>query len=295
MTNIDHCFGALEENSSILDYCGTFRTTDTELPNSFTLDEKDIPDVRNQGHVSSCVAFAITNIMQVLNQKETGDREKFSAGYVYGKCRKETATQEGMYTSSALDYLIQTGSCFEEFFPINEEMPEIAQKVKSRPDLDKLAKPYRIKGYEVYAQADRNIRLKKIKSALYKYSTPILGTTDYFGDGHAICIIGYDDETEEFTILNSWGTEWGDNGIGFVPYEDMGRGYLLVDEKNDILMPFTDVSRDRWYYKAVQHAYNAGFMNGTSSNTFEPDKAVTRAELAQALVNFAKKLESIKE
>ncbi len=60
-------------------------------------------------------------------------------------------------------------------------------------------------------------------------------------------------------------------------------------------MPFKDVGKNEWYYKAIQHAYNAGFMNGTGADTFEPDKPLTRAELAQALVNLVSKLDESKE
>ena len=51
--------------------------------------------------------------------------------------------------------------------------------------------------------------------------------TDYdrqqigFG-GHAICVIGYDDRVEggAFQIMNSWGPEWGQNGLAFIRYGD---------------------------------------------------------------------------
>jgi hypothetical protein len=40
--------------------------------------------------------------------------------------------------------------------------------------------------------------------------------------GHAMCVIGYDDYLEggAFQIMNSWGKEWGENGIGWVRYKD---------------------------------------------------------------------------
>jgi len=40
--------------------------------------------------------------------------------------------------------------------------------------------------------------------------------------GHAMCVIGYDDRVEggAFQIMNSWGPEWGQNGIGYVRYGD---------------------------------------------------------------------------
>ena len=285
-------YGVLKEPKKILNYCGAFRSDNIELPSKFILDDEYIPDVRNQGYVWSCVGFAITNIMQILNQKETGNRERFAAGYVYGKCRDENAKHKGMYITSALDYLIKTGACFEGDFPNNEEVPKIMELARNRPDLDEKAEPYHIRGYEIYEQSDKQAKYKAIKTALYQYKTPILTSTDFFGENHAVCIIGWNDDTQRFTILNSWGEEWGDKGIGCVPYIKINRGYLLVDEKNsNTLMPFKDVSENEWYYKTIQHAYNAGFMNGTSDTTFEPDRWLTRAELAQALVNMAKKFD----
>lgn len=35
---------------------------------------------------------------------------------------------------------------------------------------------------------------------------------------HCVAIIGYDDNHQSLVFANSWGTEWGDNGIGYLPY-----------------------------------------------------------------------------
>jgi GNAT superfamily N-acetyltransferase len=35
---------------------------------------------------------------------------------------------------------------------------------------------------------------------------------------HAVTIVGYDDAKELFTFANSWGTNWGDKGFGYLPY-----------------------------------------------------------------------------
>jgi C1A family cysteine protease len=37
--------------------------------------------------------------------------------------------------------------------------------------------------------------------------------------GHELCLIGYSDETELFTVLNSWSEGWGDNGLCYIPYD----------------------------------------------------------------------------
>ena len=35
-----------------------------------------------------------------------------------------------------------------------------------------------------------------------------------------MCVIGYDDRRQAFQIMNSWGPEWGDNGVAWVRYAD---------------------------------------------------------------------------
>ena len=37
--------------------------------------------------------------------------------------------------------------------------------------------------------------------------------------GHAVLIVGYDDEKDAFKIVNSWGSDWGDEGYGWVSYD----------------------------------------------------------------------------
>ena len=290
-------YGVRYEPRKMSDYCGGFRCGDIELPSHFILEDKYIPDVRNQGAVNSCVGFATTNVMQILNWKETGKRDRFSAGYFYGGCRGDKDTYEGMYIGEALDYLIKMGTPFESDFPYNEEMPKIRKMVKERPDLVEKAKPYHIKGYETYAQADPKVKIKAIKTALYTYNTPILVASDFPGGSHAVCIIGWNDETEEWKIMNSWGESYGDNGKGDISYESVTRGYLLVDAKNsNILMPFTDVGNEgeRWYYNAVKKVYNAGYMNGTSETTFSPDAYLTRAQAAQLIANLVERLDEVR-
>src|SRR6202008_2669113 len=43
---------------------------------------------------------------------------------------------------------------------------------------------------------------------------------DQFG-GHALCVIGYDDNLDggSFQIMNSWGEDFGVNGLFWMPYE----------------------------------------------------------------------------
>lgn len=288
-------FGVLLDNPKVADYTGEFRAKSVELPSKFILDDKYIPDNRDQGTVGSCVAFAITNIMQILEWKETGNRTRFSAGYFYAVGREKEDVYTGMFPRRALDYLVKTGSCFEEDFPYNYEMPEIRNLADENPHLKEKAYPYRIKGYEIFNSADKEKKHRAIKEALYVNNIPILTDTNYFvGGWHEVCIIGWDDEQGVWYIMNSWGNRNGLKGRERIKMNSVKWGYLLVDEKNkELLMPFEDVSEDKWYYKAVEKVFNAGLMSGTGETTFEPERNMTRAEVAQVLANLTKKIDAV--
>lgn len=53
--------------------------------------------------------------------------------------------------------------------------------------------------------------------------------------------------------------------------------------------PFNDVSKDAYYYKAVLWAVEQGITTGTSANTFSPDAACTRGQVATFLWRAAGK------
>jgi C1A family cysteine protease len=36
--------------------------------------------------------------------------------------------------------------------------------------------------------------------------------------GHAIVIVGYDDQASRVKFVNSWGSNWGEEGFGYLPY-----------------------------------------------------------------------------
>lgn len=58
---------------------------------------------------------------------------------------------------------------------------------------------------------------------------PMPSDSDGLMGGHAICIVGYNDSTKLFTFRNSWGTSWGDQGYGYLPYEYVLNSQLAAD------------------------------------------------------------------
>ena len=53
--------------------------------------------------------------------------------------------------------------------------------------------------------------------------------------GHAIVLVGYDDEKRLFIFRNSWGEDWGDKGYGYLPFEyvcdkDLASDFWVVNK-----------------------------------------------------------------
>lgn len=285
-------YGLVKRPPSLLTYQAPRAAVREEapLPPAWRLPDELMPDVRDQGSVGACVAFAITNVMQILEQKETGTRKQFSPGYAYGRLRT-TWRWEGLIEQQALDVLRKSGVCFAEAFPVLEEVPEIIQAVAARPDLEEAAEPYKIAGYVSFADGHC---IEDSKRALFTHQVPLLAATGYFGASHEICIVGWDDSKKAFYILNSWGKKWKEQGFGWLPYNEVGRTYMLIDEKNsNALMPFSDVTAGAWYYDAVKNCYNAGLVEGTSETAFEPDRPITRAELCAVMDRLCKKIDAV--
>ena len=78
----------------------------------------------------------------------------------------------------------------------------------------------------------------------------------------------------------------------FKPDQSLTRGQATVLltralklSTKDVANPnFTDLSTNSTYYGAVAAIVNAGIMNGTGNNKFEPGKPLTRAQMAKILV-----------
>jgi len=71
-----------------------------------------------------------------------------------------------------------------------------------------------------------NFRRLTPQDCLWKAPNPLAGAK-----GHALLVMGYDDTTEEFEVLNSYGTGWGCGGVVRIGYADYTRvvqeGYVI--------------------------------------------------------------------
>ena len=74
--------------------------------------------------------------------------------------------------------------------------------------------------------------------------------------GHAMVLIGYDDNKRAYKIQNSWGTDWGDNGYGWIGY-DIFKSVIRYD--NFIPRAFILNGSDISNFKVEEESYVSVF------------------------------------
>jgi C1A family cysteine protease len=57
---------------------------------------------------------------------------------------------------------------------------------------------------------------------------PDVNTEQVLG-GHAVCCVGYNDVKKVWIMRNSWGTNWGDSGYFYLPYQYLVDSSLATD------------------------------------------------------------------
>lgn len=286
--------GVIEEvNSNLKDYtyervCGAMN--EGIFPIEFEINRSHTGTIKNQQDVGACVAEVIAQIAEYLWARELDKKEEMSEGFVYGTFRNDTMTGSGLSVSSAMDYWKKIGTVPKKLFDILEEMPELKKKLNKFPELMDIAKKYCITGYVNLSSAVAEEKDRRIKDALTRYGYGLVAVSNkYFGESHCIMLTGWNDSKNTYKFKNSWGSSYGDNGFSELPKKEVNRVYLpLLDE---IKLPFVDVNEDAWYYKAVKSMYFSDIMNGTAPDRFDPDKPLTRAEMATVLDRYTDMLD----
>lgn len=217
------------------------------LPESVSL-LKYCPRRLNQGAQGSCVAWSNAySIRTILLARQTGanpDEIAFSPAYLYNRIKLDDNCQ-GSYIHLAIETMLQEGAV--PFADMKYDERTCSQTIPAY--LDDKAANFKIKGAQRIGENPKaSLTLKdilQIKHALNAGSPVAIGMmvggtfmqdmmgknvwipeqSDYdqqgFG-GHAMTVIGYDDNLEggALQIMNSWGPEWGKDGVAWVRYSD---------------------------------------------------------------------------
>ena len=220
------------------------------------------PTPGHQGDQGSCVGWAVGYALKTyqealeFNIAQPQEWDHFSPGYVFNSIKQGDDCTAGSRISDALDFVASTGAVRMEDFPYEE-----AQCLPPPEDMKSLAKDYSIKSYR---RLQRDGMLFAIREALsnekpvviamkvfpsfeewegganYKHDPDIEFQVDY----HAVTVVGYDDERRALKIINSWGTEWGDDGFFWMDYRAsrqlIAEAYVTTDRLFDEPYPDED-------------------------------------------------------
>ena len=236
-------------------------------PASHDLRSKCSPIV-DQGALASCTANAIVSGLReyILINDEKKSFVKLSRLFIYWWEREFEGTIDidaGASIRDGMKAITKYGTCTE-----TTDVYDIT-KFKEKPTDQEMqeALNYKLPGYQ------RVIGLDQIKDAIIHEHPVVISMTLYksfqdeytkqtgivdipFNDeptigGHAMCIVGYDDNLNNgsFIVRNSWGESWGDKGYCYIPYEMI----------NDIM--------DAWTVKYGKKYLNDYFPFAVAANT----------------------------
>ena len=226
-----------------------------KLPSSVDLRQK-CPPIYDQGNLGSSVANVLCSAYSFDNLTFEGSRlfvyynEKTLNGLNNGENNKPDVQSSIEHGINALG---KYGICDEKFWQYNTSKfattPQIDAYTNAKSHEIISNEPLNIKqdlnnikaclaeglpiclGIKVYTQFDSDIASKT--GLIFMPSSKVLG-------GHAILIVGYDDEKYSFIFRNSFGTSWGENGYGYIGYDyitnpDQTTDLWVIRKKNEIL------------------------------------------------------------
>jgi len=230
-----------------------------EIPRSIDYTDRMSP-VGNQMNEGVCVGFACVDGMKEYQDKE--EYKKYidlSVRYVYAgaKAIDGYPDEEGTEIRCAMKVLKDRGVCPESCW---RYIPHVTGNPCK--DADKLAEPYKIERYV------RMETLQEMKESLVANGPFVAGVLvfkgmfnapggvvpmpgedeDYVG-GHAITIVGYDDDKKRFKFKNSWGHTWGEGGYGYLSYDYMEDFLMDAWSAKDKLHP--KPSQPSWWERFV--------------------------------------------
>lgn len=192
-----------------------------------------MPTVYDQGELGSCTANSISGIIEYRLKKEGNDFIP-SRLFIYYNERviEGTVNQDaGAEIRDGIKTINTLGVCHENIWAY--DITKFADKPSVQSFTD--AKLHKSVKYEAVAQTENDLKSalalgnpisfgfqvkasfenkNTAKSGIYKPSGAIVG-------GHAVVLVGYDDNKQCFIVRNSWGGDWGLSGYFYMAYKDV--------------------------------------------------------------------------
>lgn len=183
--------------------------------------------ILDQGTEGACTGFGLAAVINRLHQTQGRDVQ-VSPRMLYEMARRHDEwrgeSYEGSSCRGAIKGWYHMGVCSEKLWPYDPEKPGTLtiQRAKDAR-AHTIGAYYRIRKNivdmhaalnetgVVYVSADVHAGWMSPRKGRIPYSKQKEG-------GHAFAIVGY--HADGFYVQNSWGPDWGENGIAIWPYED---------------------------------------------------------------------------
>ena len=228
-----------------------YQVTQKLNPNLVDL-RKYCSPIENQGSLGSCTGQSIAGAIELLN-KRGGKHNDVSRLFIYYYERLILGTvnyDSGAYIRDGIKATNKYGASLESLWPhdirkfrqepITEAKNDALNRKVTRYErvndfngcIDALSNGYPvIMGFRVYDSfMSKNVARTGIMPYPNTKREKLLG-------GHAVLLVGYDKRKKVFIARNSWGTNWGDKGYFYMPF--------------DIVKP--NMSSDYWIIKSVNN------------------------------------------
>jgi hypothetical protein len=197
--------------------------------------------VLDQGQSSACTSHALANahlFAQFMNPGGTNELPSRLAIY-YGERKLEGTTNQdcGAEIRDGIKFLAANGAVPERYWPF-----DLANILVEPPSTVEALEPqHKITKYERVGDLNGNIAsVDPIRQALFEGDPVVIGITVFQSfesaevaqtgivplpqvnegtiGGHAVLVVGYNDEKQTLLVLNSWSAEWGQQGYFELPY-----------------------------------------------------------------------------
>jgi hypothetical protein len=215
----------------------------------------NMPPPGQQGEQNSCVGWAVAYALKSYQEKvdegwtynlpdgRLSAARVFSPSFIYNQCNH--GQNVPILYMDAFNVLTEKGAA------LWVDMPYLAADFVTQPGPDVVRKASR---YKIDFWRQVNVQdIKEVKSHLHAGYPVLIGanvdaafikqpagqvwnTIGTAIGGHAMVVVGYDDAKQAFRLMNSWGSQWADNGFCWVDYDHfrkvVNEGYVAKDAHN---------------------------------------------------------------